>query len=80
MTDRTPDISAALQEAQLQHFEASLAAKATKKPAKTAATTFAPGSTQDQESALRHLTGTPHPQSVAQAIKAMRLNADDFVL
>ena len=51
MTGRTLDISAGLHEAQLQHLEASLAAKAAKKPAKTAATTFAPGSTQDQEQA-----------------------------
>ena len=51
MTDRTLDISAALHEAQLKHLEASLAAKAAKKPAKIAATTFDPGSTQDQEPA-----------------------------
>jgi len=51
MTERTLDISGALREAQLQHLVASLAAKAAKKPAKTAATTFAPGSTQDQEPA-----------------------------
>ena len=45
MIDLSLDISAGLHEAQPQHLEASLAVKAAMKPAKTAATTFAPGST-----------------------------------
>ncbi len=51
MTDRTLDISAALREAQLQHLEASLAAKAVQKPERRNATTIAAGSPRGQEPA-----------------------------
>ena len=54
MTDRALDISAALREAQLQHLEASLAAKAAEKPARTNATPTASGSTRAQDPASGH--------------------------
>ena len=80
MTDLSLDISAALHEAKLQHLEDSLAVKAAKKPATTAATTFVPGWIQLRlRTGLKRLTGTPPPHSVVQAIEAMRLNTDDFV-
>ena len=50
MTDRTLDISAALREAQLQHLEASLAAKAAKKPTSKEGTSTT-GSTRAQDPA-----------------------------
>ena len=52
MTDHTQDISAALREAQLQHLEASLAAKAATKPGSTNATTIKLGSNKNKGTAL----------------------------
>ncbi len=52
MTDHNLDISAALREAQLQHLEASLAAKAATKPGSTNATTIKLGSNKNKGTAL----------------------------
>ena len=78
MTDRTLDISAALREAQLQHLEASLAAKAAKKNNQQGRNVHHRIHTSPRRG-FKRLNGTPSQESIVQALKAMRLNADDFV-